>query len=144
MKTDEVCARPLETFGSHSCLLNFIGSFLVCVPFVPPKQQHKPSNMGGDGRRGQGGDRRLCLFLLPPCRARRRETSCDNQNQEISSMKIAESHLDKPAGLGYTELVRDDGEEYPAEGCPERRGLVKSADSAAGEDHLLIVPCAAR
>ena len=29
--------RPLETFGSHSCLLSFIGSFLVSVPFVPPK-----------------------------------------------------------------------------------------------------------
>lgn len=26
--------RPLETFGSHPCLLSFIGSFLVSVPFV--------------------------------------------------------------------------------------------------------------
>ena len=31
-------------------------------------------------RRGQGGDRRLRLFLLPPCRVRRRETSAPQTN----------------------------------------------------------------
>ena len=36
MKTDEVCDRPLETFGALPCYLIFIGSFLVSVPFVLP------------------------------------------------------------------------------------------------------------
>ena len=33
--TKGLSARPLETFGAHPCLLNFIGSFLVRVPFFP-------------------------------------------------------------------------------------------------------------
>ena len=37
MKTDEVCDRPLETFGADTpMLLAFNRKFLVSVPFVPP------------------------------------------------------------------------------------------------------------
>ena len=34
MKTDEVCDRPLETFGAHPCYLIYIGSYSVSVLFV--------------------------------------------------------------------------------------------------------------
>ena len=34
MKTDKVCDRPLETFGSHPCYLIYIGSYSVSVLFV--------------------------------------------------------------------------------------------------------------
>ena len=36
METDEVCDRPLETFGVHTSILNFYRKFLVCVLFVLP------------------------------------------------------------------------------------------------------------
>ncbi len=65
MKTDEVCDRPLETFGSHSCLLNFIGSFLVCVPFVPPSNNTNQVTweVTGEGVKGATAD--FVCFYCP-------------------------------------------------------------------------------
>ena len=46
-------------------------------------------------RRGQGGDRRLRLFPLPPCRARRREISCLRERQAMSGRQAIRS---RPSG----------------------------------------------
>ena len=46
-------------------------------------------------RRGQGGDRRLRLFPLPPCRARSREIPCLRERQAMSGRQAIRS---RPSG----------------------------------------------
>ena len=77
-KTDEVCDRPLETFGALPCYLIFIGSFLVSVPFVLPSNNTIQATweVTAEGVKGATGK--------PPCRRRSGDSPC---NKKIKQQK---------------------------------------------------------
>ena len=68
MKTDEVCDRPLETFGALLHSWFFIVALIVCVPFVPQATTKIKlhGSVRAEGVKGATGK--------PPCRLRRGET----------------------------------------------------------------------
>lgn len=71
METDEVCDRPLETFGALLHSLFFIVALIVCVPFVPQATTKIKlhGSVRAEGVKGATGK--------PPCRLRRGETLCN-------------------------------------------------------------------
>ena len=65
MQTGEACDRPLETFGSHPCLLSFIGSFLVSVPFVSCNKHYPTVAWETEGEGVKGATADFVCFYCP-------------------------------------------------------------------------------